>query len=503
MKRFLLPSLCAVLLVACDSGERIAKANDAVGASSGTSPANPNDPPPSDPPPSRIPVRTKPAPELPAPVAEVVQLAQTTLGESVLIHFIEAIREPFTLNADQVIYLNDIGFGTPVLNALLTKAASSPVAAVVPPGADPGVVTTPTAPGNVILPNSPGSTANGIGFPGGPSAGVGAPVYSAPQPGQVEPPVVVAPSEPVTYDTFYSGLSSYGNWVQDDSYGWCWQPTVVAVNPTWQPYSDGGRWLWSDYGWYWHSSYSWGWAPFHYGRWHQAASLGWVWSPGCDWAPAWVAWRQSDAYCGWAPLPPECHWGAGVGFSWYGAHGGVSIGFGLHDDSWYACSWDRFSAWDLPSHRLSHHELQPFVHNSKQIIAGDKSVNIIGNNNTVVINNGVSKDQVQRHTREEIRKVALKDASTPDAAAQRVPTGSNASRPEVATFRPRLAPATAQPVAPPADTAALCDLIVKLSHFAAEHADRITEIDLNPVIVHAEGRGLTVADALIVQRSKP
>ena len=25
-------------------------------------------------------------------------------------------------------------------------------------------------------------------------------------------------------------------------------------------------------GWYWHSTYSWGWAPFHYGRWHRSAS---------------------------------------------------------------------------------------------------------------------------------------------------------------------------------------------------------------------------------------
>ncbi len=51
-----------------------------------------------------------------------------------------------------------------------------------------------------------------------------------------------------------------------------------------------------------------------------------------------------------------------------------------------------------------------------------------------------------------------------------------------------------------ADTAALVHLIVALSRFAADHADDIAEIDLNPVIVHAEGHGLTVADALIVKR---
>ena len=53
---------------------------------------------------------------------------------------------------------------------------------------------------------------------------------------------------------------------------------------------------------------------------------------------------------------------------------------------------------------------------------------------------------------------------------------------------------------PPADKAALADLMVKLSQFAADHADTIAEIDLNPVIVHGQGEGLTVADALIVKR---
>jgi hypothetical protein len=54
--------------------------------------------------------------------------------------------------------------------------------------------------------------------------------------------------------------------------------------------------------------------------------------------------------------------------------------------------------------------------------------------------------------------------------------------------------------APPADRLALAQLIAKLSRFAADHAELIDEIDLNPVIVHPEGQGLTVVDALIVKR---
>jgi acyl-CoA synthetase (NDP forming) len=54
--------------------------------------------------------------------------------------------------------------------------------------------------------------------------------------------------------------------------------------------------------------------------------------------------------------------------------------------------------------------------------------------------------------------------------------------------------------APPADTDALIDLMVRLSHFAADHADQIAEIDLNPVIVHAKGKGVSIIDALIVKQ---
>jgi acyl-CoA synthetase (NDP forming) len=54
--------------------------------------------------------------------------------------------------------------------------------------------------------------------------------------------------------------------------------------------------------------------------------------------------------------------------------------------------------------------------------------------------------------------------------------------------------------APPADRVALAALMATLSRFAADHADLIEEIDLNPVIVHPQGQGLSVVDALIVKR---
>ena len=53
---------------------------------------------------------------------------------------------------------------------------------------------------------------------------------------------------------------------------------------------------------------------------------------------------------------------------------------------------------------------------------------------------------------------------------------------------------------PPADRDALARLMAALSRFAADHAELIDEIDLNPVIVHPQGQGLSVVDALIVKR---
>jgi acetate---CoA ligase (ADP-forming) len=51
-----------------------------------------------------------------------------------------------------------------------------------------------------------------------------------------------------------------------------------------------------------------------------------------------------------------------------------------------------------------------------------------------------------------------------------------------------------------ADIDALAVAMVALSAFAAEHAGRIDAIDLNPVIVHARGKGVSVVDALVVKR---
>ncbi|WP_291863946.1 acetate--CoA ligase family protein [Bradyrhizobium sp.] len=51
-----------------------------------------------------------------------------------------------------------------------------------------------------------------------------------------------------------------------------------------------------------------------------------------------------------------------------------------------------------------------------------------------------------------------------------------------------------------ADVAALSRLIAQVSVLAAQHAEEISEIELNPVLVHPEGQGVTIVDALVVRK---
>jgi acetate---CoA ligase (ADP-forming) len=51
-----------------------------------------------------------------------------------------------------------------------------------------------------------------------------------------------------------------------------------------------------------------------------------------------------------------------------------------------------------------------------------------------------------------------------------------------------------------ADTRALAELISQISQLAARFKAEISEIEINPVLVHGEGKGVTIVDALVVPR---
>jgi acetate---CoA ligase (ADP-forming) len=51
-----------------------------------------------------------------------------------------------------------------------------------------------------------------------------------------------------------------------------------------------------------------------------------------------------------------------------------------------------------------------------------------------------------------------------------------------------------------ADIAALAQLISQISVLAAQYSQQISEIEINPVLVHPEGQGVTIVDALVVPK---
>ena len=109
-------------------------------------------------------------------------------------------------------------------------------------------------------------------------------------------------SQYISFNDFYTTLAPYGQWVEDEHFGYVWVPNV---DNSFRPYYTNGRWAQTDYGNTWISDYPWGWACFHYGRWTFDTYYGWVWVPGNDWGPAWVSWRMGTGTFGWAPLSPE------------------------------------------------------------------------------------------------------------------------------------------------------------------------------------------------------
>ena len=75
----------------------------------------------------------------------------------------------------------------------------------------------------------------------------------------------------------YQQLDTYGDWMQDATYGAVWLPRAVPVN--WAPYRVG-QWRWvAPWGWTWVDDAPWGFAPSHYGRWAQIGPR-WAWVPG-------------------------------------------------------------------------------------------------------------------------------------------------------------------------------------------------------------------------------
>jgi hypothetical protein len=312
------------------------------------------------------------------------------VDESVLLVYVTNSPSMFSLNAEEIIYLSDIGVSSEVVTAMLNHdqaLKAAPAQSVWAPAPEAPATNEATAAAEI------------------------APQQATAPPAPVQE-AAPAPAVQPTYSTFYQTLAPYGTWVEVDGYGLVWQPTVVVSRPSWRPYFDNGHWVYSDYGWYWASDYSWGWAPFHYGRWFRHHHLGWCWYPSYTWGPSWVSWRYTDGYCGWAPLPPCAVYRPGFGLTYWGRHVGVTFGFGLGFDSFSFVSWGHFRDRHVHRHYVHHDHARRIYHDSVV------STRIVGNRGHV-FNQGLSVDHVSRVTRTPVQKVAVRETGNLDGRGVR------------------------------------------------------------------------------------
>ncbi|MCS7090887.1 MAG: hypothetical protein RMN51_05025 [Verrucomicrobiota bacterium] len=319
---------------------------------------------------------------------DLVKLTQSAVPESVMLAFVTNSTRTFNLGADQIVYLHDLGVPSEVIRAMIEQdrrlresgGQLAPLETPLQPQVESVPLTASTAADAKLA-----AAAAPQALPQTNSAASGTPADAV--------AVSQAPTTNVTYQVFYQALAPYGAWIHVDGYGYCWQPSIVVLQPGWRPYCHGGRWIYTDFGWYWHSDYSWGWATFHYGRWFLHPRWGWCWWPDTVWAPAWVIWRYHPAYCGWAPLPPPAP-RSGFGISY------VSYGFGW---SWFTfVSWTHFQDRHPHRHRVRDEDCKRLARESAPVRDG------LVREGDRIVNRGIDPDRVRAHTGREVRPIAVR-----------------------------------------------------------------------------------------------
>ena len=218
----------------------------------------------------------------------------------------------------------------------------------------------------------------------------------------------------ISIQSFYDELSPYGDWIYSHDYGYVWRP--YFDNPeAFRPYSSGGHWVYTSYGWTWVSDYRWGWATFHYGRWDFDNYLGWLWIPGYEWAPAWVTWGEYDNYWGWAPMGPNIY----VQTNWYAP------------DPWWTF---------VPRNHFCSHNWNRYIYNRPVHVTHITHItNIYADNDRSRGNrsswyNGPRVSDVERYSRERVRTMEVVDNQRADNTGIRN-NRLNVYRPEVKNDR--------------------------------------------------------------------
>jgi hypothetical protein len=200
----------------------------------------------------------------------------------------------------------------------------------------------------------------------------------------------------VSFEVFYSALEPHGEWIELADYGYAWKPSQVSSD--WRPYRNG-RWVYTEEGWTWISNDPWGWATDHYGRWTLVDEVGWVWVPGYEWAPAWVSWRTSDNYVGWAPIPASPR-DAEVKVT--------STGYGSWVDSYYDLGPSQYVF--VETTKLGSDDYEPvYLPRERYVTVFDETRNVtnITVKEAVVINEGPQYDVIARRAEKPIERLTI------------------------------------------------------------------------------------------------
>ena len=213
-----------------------------------------------------------------------------------------------------------------------------------------------------------------------------------------------------SYQLFYDELSPYGTWVDYPNYGYVWIPDR---DPGFSPYESAGHWIFTEDGWTWVSDYPWGWAAFHYGRWDYDDVYGWFWVPDDVWGPAWVSWRRSPGYFGWAPLRP--------GIS-------ITVAFGNdyreRNERWIFVRDRDITRPDIGRYYVNRTNNVTIIHNSTVIVNSRRDDT---RGATYIM--GPARNDVQNVTHTTVNSVAIRDNDKP---------GQHLSNGELQTFRPQV-----------------------------------------------------------------
>jgi len=214
----------------------------------------------------------------------------------------------------------------------------------------------------------------------------------------------------VNFQLFYDELSPHGRWVDYPNHGYVWMPNG---NPGFSPYATDGHWVFTNDGWTWVSDYPWGWATFHYGRWDHDKVHGWFWVPGNEWGPAWVSWRRSPGYYGWAPLRP-------------GVSTGTASGKGYHEqnEQWIFVKDKDIARSDVSHHYINRNENVTIIKNSTVVVNTRKDSK---SNVTYVM--GPERGDVEKITHTTVKTVAVRENNKP---------GNQLSNDELKVYKPQV-----------------------------------------------------------------